>query len=123
MSTFGGPNDSGVTSTEGLAIYNTVEEATAHGVKMLSVAEARATGLARRLDPSQYYLACRWNYDETPRGWLQDATALVSANGKSIRAKPVDWGPNVKTGRVTDLSPGLATALGLKTDDICKVEV
>jgi len=123
MSTFGGPNDTGVTSTEGLALYNSAEEATAHGVKMLSIVEARASGLARRLDPAQYYLACRWNYDETPRKWLQDATATVSANGKSFRAKPVDWGPNVKTGRVTDLSPGLATALGLKTDDTCKVEV
>src|SRR5258707_15251413 len=34
---------------------------------------------------------------------------------------PVDWGPNIKTGRIADLSPGGAAALGLKTDDIVTV--
>jgi hypothetical protein len=32
-------------------------------------------------------------------------------------ARPADWGPNVTTGRVADLSPSLAAALELDTDD------
>ena len=36
-------------------------------------------------------------------------------------ALPADWGPNEKTGRVADLSPGLMEALGIDTDD--EVEV
>jgi hypothetical protein len=47
----------------------------------------------------------------------------VSANGKSVAACPADWGPNVATGRVADLSPGLAHALGLATDDTCDLAI
>jgi len=36
-------------------------------------------------------------------------------------AKPVDWGPNLNTGRVADLSPGLAHFLHLGTDDVVEV--
>jgi hypothetical protein len=45
------------------------------------------------------------------------------STGKSKSAQPVDWGPNASTGRIADLSPGLASALGLNTDDECTVEV
>ena len=38
-------------------------------------------------------------------------------------AHPADWGPNIETGRVADLSPGVARALGLKTDDNCTLEI
>ena len=36
-------------------------------------------------------------------------------------AFPADWGPNEKTGRIADLSPGLMDALNIDTDD--EVEV
>ena len=44
-------------------------------------------------------------------------------NGKVASAKPMDWGPNTDTGRVADLSPGLATFLGLDTDDRVQVTI
>ena len=75
------------------------------------------TGLARRLDPARYYIAMRWDYRITPRGKLRKMVVLISANGLTIKARPVDWGPNVRTGRVMDISPGAASALGLSTDD------
>lgn len=37
--------------------------------------------------------------------------------------QPVDWGPNEKTGRVSDLSPGLMKALGITTDDVVTVRM
>ena len=38
-------------------------------------------------------------------------------------ARPVDWGPHISTGRVADLSPGLAAALGLRTDDVVRITI
>ena len=45
------------------------------------------------------------------------------ANGRAADARPVDWGPHISTGRVADLSPGLAAALGLQTDDVVRITI
>jgi rare lipoprotein A (peptidoglycan hydrolase) len=45
------------------------------------------------------------------------------ANGRVADARPVDWGPNISTGRVADLSPGLAKALGLQTHDVVRITI
>jgi hypothetical protein len=81
------------------------------------------SGLARRLDPDVFYVACRWDYDVTPKTMLAAdlPMAAVSAKGKTMLAWPADWGPHEDTGRVADLSPGLMAALGISTDD--EVEV
>jgi hypothetical protein len=121
-STFGGPDDTGVSPSEGLAIVNPNE--------MSSVADyflpeqpPGTTGLARRLNPDKPYVACRWDYKQTPRDTLRASMVKVTnvKTGKSVYAKPMDWGPNEKTGRTADLSPGLARQLGVQTDD--EVEV
>jgi uncharacterized protein (TIGR02594 family) len=129
-SSFGGPKDSGVKSDEGLAFISSVSQApqlflpqqppklpTDPGYPGLT------TGLARRLDPSVFYLACRWDYKKTPRDMLLSNEAMVyaPATGMKLRAHPADWGPNEKTGRVVDLSPGLLDALGIETDDEVQV--
>jgi uncharacterized protein (TIGR02594 family) len=116
MSTFGGPNDTGVSSSEGLALCEP-SEMHLFPHNFLPEQPPGTTGLARRLDPTSYYLACRWDYNKTSRAFLQGIQVQVSANGKAVMARPVDWGPNADTGRVADLSPGAAAALGLKTDD------
>ena len=56
------------------------------------------TGLARRLDPTALYVACRWDYDVTPRDMLLEEMALVRAvaTGKALVAHPADWGPHVR---------------------------
>src|SRR5215831_7850460 len=56
---FGGPNDTGVAPDEGLAFIYDVDEAP-H--LFLDEQPIGTTGLARRLDPDVYYIACRWDY-------------------------------------------------------------
>ena len=121
MSTFGGPHDMGVGPGEGLALFDASDVGAAPAGLFLDSAPPGTTGLARRLNPAFNYLACRWDYSVTPRNFLRQNLVMVSANGKSIAAQPTDWGPNVATGRVADLSPGLAHALGLATNDNCNL--
>lgn len=113
---FGGPNDTGVSADEGLAFISEVEQAP-H--LFLPEQPPDTTGLARRLDPEQFYIACRWDYDATPKPSLLQHTALVRApkSGRAFEAYPADWGPHVDTGRIADISPGLMEALGIQTDD------
>jgi hypothetical protein len=122
MSTFGGPSDRGVGPDEGLALVNENEMAEISDY-FLAEQPPGTTGLARRLNPAKPYIACRWDYAATPRDTLRKGVVKVInvRTGKFAFAKPVDWGPNVKTGRIADLSPGLAQVLDLTTDD--EVEV
>jgi hypothetical protein len=126
MSTFGGPNDNGMTPSEGLALFDNSDlNNPKHAGLFLPAPPPGTSGLGRRLNPDKFYIACRWNYSETPRDFLRDTTALVEnpQNGRQASARPVDFGPNVSTGRVTDLSPGLAGFLGLDTDEDVAVTI
>jgi hypothetical protein len=126
MSTFGGPDDHGVSPTEGLALFEPPDlQDPKYASLFLPAPPPGTSGLARRLNPEKYYLACRWDYSQTPRKFLRDAIAVVfnPENRRSAEARPVDWGPNVDTKRVTDLSPGLAAVLGLNTDDVVRVSI
>jgi N-acetylmuramoyl-L-alanine amidase len=117
-SSFGGPYDDGVSPSEDLAFYSEIEQAP-H--LFLPYQPGGTTGLARRLNPYIHYVACRWDYNVTPKAMLREEIALVRAGGIELTAFPADWGPNENTGRVADLSPGLLADLGLTTDD--EVEV
>ena len=126
MSTFGGPTDTGMSATEGLALFTPADlEDPKYSYLFLPTPPPRTTGLGRRLNPETYYFACRWNYKDTPREFLKRALARVEnpATGRAADARAVDWGPNIATGRVADLSPGLAKALGLKTDDVVRITI
>jgi N-acetylmuramoyl-L-alanine amidase-like protein len=117
---FGGPDDTGVEPSEGLAFIYDYEDAP-H--LFLPDQPSGTTGLARRLNPNVFYVACRWDYEVTPKEMLANPSllALVRAKGKSFHVWPADWGPHGDTKRVADLSPGLMQALDLTTDD--EVEV
>lgn len=118
---FGGPKDTGSGDpNEGLALYDE-EQAAKRPDLFLSV----GPGLFRRLNPDAHYIACRWDYKQTPQTYLRSSKVKVTneRNGKSVAASPVDWGPNERTGRVADLSPGIMAALGLETDNVVMVEV
>lgn len=117
---FGGPDDTGVDANEGLAFIYDVNEAP-H--LFLSKQPPNSTGLARRLNPGIFYIACRWDYDVTPKSMLSNSMrqALVSAGGRRFLAWPADWGPHGDTNRIADLSPGLMEALGIGTDDAVEV--
>lgn len=124
VSHFGGPEDTGVSPSEGLAfIYSTADQPDL----FLSYQPEGTSGLARRLNPDMPYVACRWPYDSTTKAqWrevLLKEMALVNApkTGKQIKCFPADWGPHEDTKRVADISPGAMEYLGITTDD--EVEV
>lgn len=124
MSTFGGPNDTGMRTIEGLALWSSAAQMVQHGLGEYLVASPRFPGLGRQLNPDKAYLACRWDYRVTPVSFLQNAVAYVTDSaGKVAAARPVDWGPHERTGRVADLSPGLAKLLDLDTNEICTVRI
>jgi N-acetylmuramoyl-L-alanine amidase len=123
---FGGPDDQGVSASEGLAFHYALTEANQH--LFLPLQPLGTTGLARRLNAQAVpYLACRWDYNVTPKTMLAESgqMALVTNvnTGRSTAAFPADWGPHdEKTGgRVADLSPALMRDLDLETDDIVEV--
>jgi N-acetylmuramoyl-L-alanine amidase len=117
---FGGPNDEGVSPSEGLAFITSVSQIPQ---LFLPTQPPGTTGLARRLNPYVHYIACRWDYDKTSKSMLVGSVAIVRApkTGITLTAFPADWGPHESTGRVADLSPSLMEDLGIKTDD--QVEV
>jgi hypothetical protein len=124
MSFFGGPNDQFIKPDANLALFfNNPGDAVANPDIFLNQQPAGSSGLARRLNPQAHYIACRWDYTVTPKEFLRGIKVRVSANGRTEEARPVDFGPGEATGRVADLSPGLAQALGLSTDDNCRVEI
>jgi N-acetylmuramoyl-L-alanine amidase len=120
---FGGPEDMGVDSDEGLAFHYEVTPENEH--LFLPEQPPGTTGLARRLDPSRFYFAIRFDYELTPKTMLADPTirGLVKAQktGRMAMAWPADWGPHEDTGRSADISPGLMEFLGITTDDIVEI--
>lgn len=120
VSWFGGPDDEGVAPDEGLAFIYDVSDAPQ---LFLDEQPPETTGLARRLNPEMPYIACRWDYDETPREMLLERVALVRApmTGRAMLAFPADFGPGEQTGRVADVSPAVLDMLEIETDDIVEV--
>ena len=136
MSTFGGPADDGVGPHEGLALVGPSDLAVWwFACLFLPQQPAGTTGLARRLNPRAYYLAMRWDYARFPVDFLRNTMVKLTnpASGRAIFARPVDFGPGdgtmidgrptPETGRIADLSPGAATALGLQTDELVSIEI
>jgi hypothetical protein len=120
---FGGPDDTGVSASEGLAFHYAITEANQH--LFLPLQPHDTTGLARRLNTAVHYVACRWDYAITSKEMLAGPdVALVRSRknpDRALTAYPADWGPHADTNRIADLSPSLLADLGLETDD--EVEV
>ena len=123
VSWFGGPNDHGVKADEGLALYD-ISEVEHFPSLFLKEQPVGTTGAARRLNPLAYYCAMRWDYHITPRAWLRDIKMqVINHKGESVFVEPVDWGPNIDTGRIIDLSPAVLKSLNLTTNDIVTVKI
>jgi hypothetical protein len=132
MSHFGGPHDEGVTDDEDLALIER-KDIKKYQEFFLQKQPKGTKGLARRLNPEKFYIACRWDYVTTTepasdkRMRVKDelvnsfVKVINTRNGKWAMAKPVDWGPSGNTDRVADLSPGLEEYLGLTTDEVVEV--
>jgi len=136
MSVFGGPADEGVGPHEGLALIGPTDLAFWwYSSLFLPQQPDGTTGLARRLNPRAFYLAMRWDYTCWPASFLRNAIVKLTnpESGRYVFARPVDFGPGdgsvidgqqtQATGRIADLSPGAATALGLQTDDVVTCEM
>lgn len=68
------------------------------------------------LSHSDYYVAIRYD-PKIPRQKLRETYVVMEANGKSVTAKLVDWGPAKWTGRCFDVSKAVMKTLGIETDD------
>lgn len=77
MGTFGGPKDTGMREDEGLAVVD-AENFRAYSHLFLGGQMGASRPLGRNLDPKQNYLACRWNYDVTPRDQLLGCRIVVT---------------------------------------------
>jgi hypothetical protein len=124
MSTFGGPGDPGVKPDEGVSLFEPGEADDNLDI-FLPAQPPGTTGLARRLNPNAKYLACQWDLHVTPKSFLRTIKVKVTnpATGTTLEARPADTGPASSTGRIADLSPSLATALGLDTNQKCVVVI
>jgi hypothetical protein len=136
MSVFGGPADEGVGPHEGLALIGPSDLGIWwYSCLFLPESPAGTTGLARRLNPRAFYLAMRWDYALYPKLFLRKTVVKLTnpANELYVFARPVDFGPGdgtmidgqptPDTGRMADLSPGAANALGLQTDNVVRCEL
>jgi hypothetical protein len=112
VSWFGGPADTGVSSTETGAVS---------GERLRSLnspLDPDAATLASR--PQDYYfIAMRWSYSPNGTSWWRNARIVVTnpATGVQVVTRPVDWGPNTSTLRIIDVSPQTMSELGVTTDD------
>ncbi|AKB32495.1 hypothetical protein MSSIH_1805 [Methanosarcina siciliae HI350] len=83
-------------------------------------------------DATKYwYVAMRWPYAGLEgaelyqvKDWWHNKKILVTnpANGKQVVLAAKDWGPNINTGRVIDVSKTSIDALGASTDDVVNIE-
>lgn len=124
VGTWGGPADKSLAPGEQLALINP-SELSQFSEYFLPEQPAGTTGLARRLNPESHYISARWNFSDTSRTYLKTHKVTVTnpKTGKSAQAQPVDWGPPAVTGRIADISPGLAKFLALSIDDVAIVEI
>ena len=105
---FGGPKDRGVKRDDKLG---------------LPIGAHYQYELVRNLNPKAFYCSMRWEYrqghmsTEEGKRWWANKRVLVSANGKSVVVKAVDYGPHESSGFSLGISPGAAEALGIEQGD------
>jgi hypothetical protein len=75
--------------------------------------------ILRDLKEDDFFCAMRWSYEPNgKRFWVNQRILIVNpVNQKAAIARVVDWGPNVRTGRILDVSPKTLEVLGAETDD------
>lgn len=116
VSWFGGPDDTGVTSSETGAI-------TGERLRSLNSPLSPSVDDLTSRPEDFYFAAMRFDYGPAGVSFWRDARLLVvnSATGSMIVVRPVDWGPNTSTRRTLDLSPQAMVDLDLATDDVALV--
>lgn len=75
-----------------------------------------------KLNPKDFYCACRWDYSKYGKStkeaiaFLKKCKVRVVSGDKSIVVRVSDWGPGKSTKRIIDLSPGAMNELDISTD-------
>ena len=127
---FGGPEDGPEAGNnrpdwreEGLAIFDVNDARNPKYAKLFFSPDECGfieRALARRLKANQVKgFAARFDYSVTPKASLKDAVYIArnARTGQQCTVRPIDWGPNVKTGREIDLTPAAGFCLQVATDD------
>ncbi|MFT5355813.1 MAG: hypothetical protein ACI9KE_003032 [Polyangiales bacterium] len=111
ISNFGGPNDTGVSTTETGAI-------TGERLRSLNTPMDASRSVIESRPEDFYYAAMRWSYSPGNRSFWRDARILIRnpATGAQVVVRPVDWGPHIRTGRIIDVAPQTEDDLGVSTD-------
>jgi len=111
ISWFGGPSDTGVSSTETGAI-------TGERLRSLNSPEDPSASTLASRPEDYYFVAMRWNYSPNGRTFWRDARIAIRSpsTGATVIVRPVDWGPNTSTRRIVDVSPQTLVDLGVSTD-------
>jgi N-acetylmuramoyl-L-alanine amidase len=118
ISTFGGSDDtSGMSAEEDLALYWDDDQVAEHPELFMPGASTAKGGLAWQLNAEAPYVAARWSYEGYEKSELRNAIFVLVAGDNAALCRAVDWGPAETTGRCLDISPSLADALSLATDD------
>lgn len=122
ISFFGGPLDSGMKPTEGLAYYEH-HEADLRPDLFSPRSSDPLEGTSKRLrNTHACYLALRMVGD---REKLKNSLWKVTnpKTGQFLVASLTDWGPHESTGRVVDASDAIGRLLRIETDDEVMVEL
>lgn len=115
--------DAGMKNDSGLALYEPWEADLCVGLFYPASAGSPNEPTWKRLKTNSYYIALRYN-QKISRDILQ-TTPWKITNPKTrqwVMAFLVDYGPGESTNRLVDMSPGLAAALRVETDDLVSVE-
>jgi hypothetical protein len=107
---FGGPRDTGVSSTETGSVS---------GERLRSLSSPMSPSPAElAASPERfYYLAMRFDYVTGIEPWRRARFLVVNpTTGAAAVVRAVDWGPNTSTGRIVDVSPQTLTAIAASTD-------
>lgn len=124
ISVFGGAADQGMANDSGLALYEPHEADLRPDLFDKPLASEPLQATWKRLRISSFYCAFRFEHD-LPRWRLQETPVRIlnPKNKKVVMAWACDWGPHPDTGRVLDVSPAVAAALEIDTDDLVGVEI
>lgn len=120
MSIFGGISDETMEKSkdDGLALYTTKEADLRPDMFLPAPADNPNQETWKRLRTTFPYIALR--FDETISREKNQLTPYKITNpktGQFIVSFLCDFGPAESTGRIVDVSPGIAAALRLQTDD------
>lgn len=122
-SIFGGTLDVGMSKDSGLALYEPWEADLRPDIFLPSSAGQPLEATWKRLRTAFPYIALR--FDTSLARSVNQTAAYKIMHPKTCQfviAFLVDFGPSESTGRIVDVSPGIAAALRLQTDDEVFVE-